>query len=976
MSGSRKRSLSPTSTSRSGPITKSGSPYGLEGLKTVFSFFSKAPPKLGRLKSGFGFQDVKIDNQELDKFDKNVDSEKRRRISIQHTNKLKDLVPRGSVDFGSRGISKYGNLLNQIHEESDVAADSLERRATLVASDFEEERYDSPIPDIRDVRRQSVQMVNALVHQPLAQLANENIEEAGEDEQDDEQDQEEDEPQLAIEPVLFEQLYTDVEGNLVRPPFINLAPKERYRLLSIKRSIEASRALESRLKYMVNPHETESVLINNKVETGTQTLNLGYLRKKLNYNSFIIRDTKRVKGNNGAVFSGEFLYDVDEPKTEEAKFDGYLGGISKPKFKQDDQGRKELMEKIDVKLDSDYVTKTKLSDKIKIKDGTQNKQTIEPSQGFNFSINKSDLNKIININDQIKENRTEDRESGAESKENEAPKFSFGAKKVETISEEKKTDTPKFSFGGSKLPKEPESTSSTSKSTETPKFSFGDKTEEPKLPVGDKQVPSGTAKFSFGDKKIPSETPKFSFGDKKLPTEAPKFSFGSGSTPEAPEPKRKRALANDSELEKPKFLFGESKDTVNPTAAFNFGGNSSLKADSADKKDENQKPTLAFNFGTKAPEAEAKTPAFSFGSTATLKKDNPISFGAAKDTEKKVTSFSPSTTKKDVPAFSLGSTEKKDTPAFSFGSSTEKKDTPAFSFGSSTEKKDAPALSFGASKDTTTADSSSKQTTPFSFSSKEAEKKDTGFSFGASEKKDTGISLGASTGKDTPAFSFGENKNPPSTAFSFGKDTPSKPIEKPEPKAFSFGSQPTATPPIDSADRKSPFNFGVVNKPSFNFGATQMPSFSAPGSGPAPGAPTAPTVAGGQTASPFQFGAVEKPSLNRDSSPFGASNGFNGANNGFNGQTPVRKEATPFNFSRSTTTTPEFQAFPGPFAGQQQQQQPFGQPQAFGAQPQQFGAPQSFGTPGSTPGGTPVPGMVPGQPRPNRKFAKMRKRRT
>lgn len=344
MSGSRKRSLSPTSTPQGGPITRLGSPYGLGGLKSVFGLFKKATPKSGKLNFGFGFQDVKIDNNEFNGFDKSVESEKRRRISLQHTNKLKELVPRGSIDHGTKGISKYGSLLNQIHEEKDVATDSLERRATLVTDDAEDDLYNSPIPDIRDVRRQSVQMASALVHKPKDQFIEEEEEEEGEEEEEDEEDEEE--THLAIEPVLFEPLYRDEDGNLVRPPFINLAPKERYQLLNLKRAIETSRALESRLKYMVNPHETNSVLnSNNKVDTATQTLNLGYLRKKLNYNSFVIRDTKRIKGNNGAVFSGEFLYDVEEPKKEGAKFDGYLGGISKPKFKEADKGRKELIEK-------------------------------------------------------------------------------------------------------------------------------------------------------------------------------------------------------------------------------------------------------------------------------------------------------------------------------------------------------------------------------------------------------------------------------------------------------------------------------------------------------------------------------------------------------------------------------------------------------------------------------------------------------
>ena len=119
----------------------------------------------------------------------------------------------------------------------------------------------------------------------------------------------------------FGSLYQDEDGNLIRPPFINLDPRERYQLLQLKRSIELSESLQKRIKYMINPNETNGKRIpgTNKVEMSTQTHDLNYLSTKLNFKkrspslSFDRTEVSRpIKTKKKRICYEGVLYDVNE----------------------------------------------------------------------------------------------------------------------------------------------------------------------------------------------------------------------------------------------------------------------------------------------------------------------------------------------------------------------------------------------------------------------------------------------------------------------------------------------------------------------------------------------------------------------------------------------------------------------------------------------------------------------------------------
>ncbi|RKP32034.1 hypothetical protein METBISCDRAFT_26154 [Metschnikowia bicuspidata] len=139
----------------------------------------------------------------------------------------------------------------------------------------------------------------------------------------------------------FAPLYTDENGILVRPPFINFDPRERYQMLKLKKSVEASELLRNSMKHMVDPDETISISRpNNKVDCLTQTHNKNYLDLTLHFialrKKLALRNRKqRSLANTRRLFSGSFAYDPVEtkvPNDRNTKLKGYLGDLSKPEF--------------------------------------------------------------------------------------------------------------------------------------------------------------------------------------------------------------------------------------------------------------------------------------------------------------------------------------------------------------------------------------------------------------------------------------------------------------------------------------------------------------------------------------------------------------------------------------------------------------------------------------------------------------------
>lgn len=737
----------------------------------------------------------------------------------------------------------------------------------------------------------------------------------------------------------FAPLYKDEEGNLVRPPFINLDPRERYHLLQLKKSMEASEFLQNRLKYMVDPDETTSIIRpDNKVDSATQTRDKDYLDHSLKFTNLrtklALRNRRNRRSNTRGVISGLFYYEPTKKEVEgstEEELTGYLGKLSKPKFntpaaKLSEKGfaddassdfvssrrksvgqRAGLDESIrlgktqDGSVDKDYLEKTeRISNIIKLKDHpAPAKKTLGPSSGFNFDV---DLNAISSILQKRKDDdelvtkslsadnkpaaeisaslfsKPEDAKP-AEAKES-APKFSFGAKEpASKISFGPTESTPKISFGGK------ESTS---------KFSFGAKESAPKVSFGSGEP---ATKISFGDAK--ESAPKFSFGNESTPS----ISLGKESTPtsvgsketleaaseEAPEPKRKRIIDDD----KPSISFG-TKPAASSSGLFGAG---------TETKTELPK----FSFGAKTNDTSAPTPAFSLDSSA---KTGLFSSKAKEG----VTSGTTGGLFGDKPAasesFSFG--EKKDESAESsksesLGQNEQKDDAPKFSFGQTTE---APKFLFGEKKDNS---SSSAVAPKFSFGAKTTENKL------ASEPPALALGGGST---ETPKFSFetlkpdeaSKSQTQATPKFSFGQTKPAE-----TPKVVFGQTKPEETPKFSfgkSADNSA----AKPAEPKFLFGLEQKPASSTSGifgksdtKEPTPAfsfssKETTPKPSAGNVVSGFSFGATGQPAQAAPASTpafsfgqsalvdpaliFGAS--ANAPQPAFNFS--VSKESTPFKF--------------------------------------------------------------------------------
>ena len=929
-----KRSVSPqTVTEDETSATKSG--FGISSLVSYIK---------GNLPSTSSFQQQSDSSQtfidismiEEEELMNDFTSEKKRRLSIQG-HPRNDSIPRSSTLNNNLGSYKtyYENLKTSKQELNN----DLERRLSTV--------YGQGI--VRDSAQEVRDSAEAALQQyikdtsPLQDITRDSV--GGSILNQLQYDTPED--QLMLEPE-FAPLYVDEEGNLVRPPMINLDPRERYHLLQLKISLEISQSLQNRIKYMVDPKETNSEYMpaSNKVETSTQTNTLGHLSNNLSFcrnkrkleSKKNLKTSKRARNNKG-FFVGEFYYDVQENDDSKVKNDlnGYLGSINKPKFKaenqSDDHGSKYSTQKstsqrvgldllntnkVNLELDSEYLEKSeKMSNIIKLK-GTKDKvdeiadkgkSSEAPSSGFQFSINKSDMESIVNKRNATNELNSKRPESSISQKKPTMSKFSFGT----TTSG---PEAPKLSFGAK----------DTENSTPTP-FSLGNLSKQEEM----SSAPSEKPGFSFS-----SDKPSVKLGkeDKKESSAQPLFSFGAKS-----EEKEKStfSLGKPEEKEKSTFSFGKPEEKKERTTLFG--------ATTEEKKDDSKS---TFLFGAKPTEKDDQkseisvkkpTPTFSFGAKPTEKKEdsNPtFSFGAKpEDNKEPPRESSKEPPKESTPTFSFGAEAKKDpAPTFSFGAKPQdkKEETPNFSFGKPAGE--TKLFSFTSSKNPRTEDDEEnvKRKTPasntlfgaatpaFSFGQK---KEDTPFGLG---KKDGASSVeksvspvvfgGDKAGGDAkPAFNFGgassvakEPTNASSnTSFNFGAPAVSDPstifgVSGPEKPAFSFGQTAASSP-----------------KPGFSFGAgtTATPNASTPAKpfAFAGGAPSNPNFkfAAGITQSPntgtpkFNFGAQSAPNLSGGAPNFAGSREatptFGFANNNPNAN--IGQPQSTFNFgSREGTPDP------------------------------------------------------------------------
>ncbi|CUM65736.1 uncharacterized protein PRCAT00003384001 [Priceomyces carsonii] len=780
MPNSLKRSISPQSKEKLSNKKRQG--FAFSNLLSLINPFSSRSPEVGEQH----IPETRFSLEEDIKAEYNFSSAKKRNLSTS-SRPRSGITPRFSTL--SSNIGSYQTFSDSFRFQKEELNNDLERRVSHVYDDAIAK--DGTIDDdeldekslFADLRQNGIH-VNATP--PML-----------------DQDREDSLP-LIIEHE-FAPLYTDDEGNLIRPPFINLDPRERYHLLQLKRSITASEALKERIKYMVDPNETVSHIdsATNKVETATQTRDENFLEESLIFPSFKrksqmpinSRSLKRAKNNHG-FFVGEFFYDSNEALKGPAsnKLEGYLGSIAKPAHvKKDINGKSSAKgnESHDLSLDSEYVKKAEsISNIIKLKTGGESKkvenkkETIKPSSGFQFSLDNDKISSVIN--------KRAEEEASLES-ETKAPKFDIpllvkrksdssstgdgflkgkvnsqnhnaedGGLEVGSQNNAWKENGPAkntFLFG---------STKEEDKNISKPKFEFNPvkESDRPDTDIRVPQIPSNK-----------TQAPVFNFGNKKEEQVKPKFSFGATEKPDAPK--------LDLEISKE-------------------GTEKTIDLDITHKKGKQEKPS--FSFGATNKNADStKLPAFSFGKQQVNDKgsDHPTKTLTAPT----FTSGAPANTKKEAKII-LDTSENTDNPvkpSFVFGAPKDGSAPKSVSFGSSEKEAGSfPSFNFGAkpagnSLDNKNATSGAFQGAVLSLSAEGSFPK---LSTATPEPFANTSNNGNAQTAATP-FSFGQGPSTaPQSSFVFGNN------QNTNAPGFNFAPRATAAPS---------FSFNPSSKPAFNF---------------------------------------------------------------------------------------------------------------------------------------------------------------
>ena len=603
----------------------------------------------------------------------------------------------------------------------------------------------------------------------------------------------------------FAPLYTDENGILVRPPFINFDPRERYQMLKLKKSVEASELLRNSMKHMVDPDETISISRpNNKIDCLTQTHNKNFLDLTLHFialrKKLALRNRKqRSLANTRRLFSGSFAYDPVEtkvPNDRNTKLKGYLGDLSKPDFgtktpfsghkplpDQETEPELKLIKSVDdriglpdalragkvvseiAKSDANKISPI-IADFIHVKETPlpAKKSSTGPSSGFKFNIDQSV------ITSSIKDVPDAAAPTGQKTEPQSQTSLSgtlFSSKPAETLSQPLGTlvslTSPDLD-DSTRITKKLQSSAGpgTASASKLPFFGSTDKSavDKPLSLFSD----SFNASILSGAETDRKETPTFSFGAvKSSATTASTPAFGS-TGPSKPEKTLKFSFGNEATTES--ALFG-----AKPKDADNKGPSFSVLGTEQDPSKPASQSAFPFSAATSAPRSASVA---GFG---------PLSETTAKKYEESKPLFAASSTDKNTRPVSTRAEETKSTPSLSgfvkgdkaFSDTTEK--ALGFTLGASASDASSTSL-FGAG-------GNSAGTPLFVAKSSESKPLDSkSVLFG--EKK-----LQA---QNSPSFLFGQSASNP--LLSFGKPAELKDAanndSKKDAASFSFSSVPSS----------------------------------------------------------------------------------------------------------------------------------------------------------------------------------------
>ncbi|EGW30556.1 uncharacterized protein SPAPADRAFT_68640 [Spathaspora passalidarum NRRL Y-27907] len=753
----------------------------------------------------------------------NFTSDKKKRLSIQ-------AIPRRGTNPRSPSLSNlamgsYSNLYTNLRTYEQELNNDLERRISNV---YEQEYVKADAISNNPSISRDASPLNVL---PLPTHSFMGINSPASDSN--------------VENFDYGSLYTDEQGNLVRPPFIKLDPRERHHLLQLKRTIEAQESIQKRIRYMVDPNETISSMNTtiNKVDSATQTHDVEYLSRKLHFKRRVesapipasaaaaVADAASgppLKKRRG-FFSGEFKYDVPEESkmistvpSVSSELNGYLGSITKPKFtkseprahspltqiipQQDEdptlkkfarsspsRDRENLFAKsatipTELKLDDEYLKKSEsVSNIIKLKDSVEVNRKITspvaPSSGFKFDIKKDDLNNIL-------KQRQDNDDLFANSKlVNQKPSFTL---KKSVAIENTEDDALKQQ----------------KTSTATPSL-FGNKDES--------EQPRKRTRKRSNDEEDQEEkkgsAPLFSFGKPDEKAKAPQFAF-------------KKTENDQPAASAPKFSFGKKPEEA-PTSLF------------TERKESTEAPKFSFGKKDETPKLDGEVPKFTFGakteSNGSATSAKPLfSFGNKEEAGTSATA-SPTPlpdTSIPKPAFSFGE-KKEESGGFLFGKKVETdavaKPTSTFEFGKKDEtaakptqtfefnKKDdttKPALSFAFGKKDEEETAVKPASGLFGKKGEDAAKPVSTFSFGKKEEQDT-------TGKPASTFTFGNKESQGPSLFGATSSTTASKLTETKPSVFMPDKPEQTKTNIFDKSATPPFSFGsTLNKPS---GETKVP---------------------------------------------------------------------------------------------------------------------------------------------------------